>query len=143
MKCNHCSEPTNPVDAPKGFCPSCVEWAEGTIKGIAQVIDAAAAKCNPCDPKRPYDGEAHTGQGVRGSFKISDLTIRDICDCFVLGWLDASGQGHLVVANACDYRDVYTDCDIDPLAVMQNMSCWIEKKLGVFPNIPTPEAQRD
>ena len=35
------------------------------------------------DRNRPYDGQAHTDQGVRGRQPITGLTFRDLNDCFI------------------------------------------------------------
>ena len=114
---------------------------DGEAKRIIGVVDDIVKTSNPCAPGRPYDGQSHTDQGERGKTVVSGLTMRDVCDCFVLGWLDASGRGNLIQANACDYRDVHTGDNPTPLAVMQNMVCWIEKKMGIWPNISPEEAE--
>jgi len=113
------------------------EWATQIVNAIAKAIDNIDKRCNPCDPTRPFDGQPHTDQGKRGKTFIVGLRMRDVCDCFVKGWLDATMRGHLIEANACDYRDVYSGEDPDPLAVMQNMMCHIEKMMGIYPNVPT------
>lgn len=99
------------------------------------------------DPKRPYDGQPHTDAGERGKTLVAGLTMRDVCDCFVIGWLMASGRSSLAESGTASYNDVYEpgirldgsglpDDDIDPLAVMQNMTCEMERRMGIFPNLP-------
>lgn len=91
------------------------------------------------DRARPYNGQAHTDQGARGATLVSGLTFRDVCDCFVIGWLRANGKGDLVEHPDATYNDIYAhggECDVDPLAVMQNMSCEMERRMGIFPNVP-------
>ena len=39
------------------------------------------------DRKRPYDGQPHTDDGIRGMVEIRGLTMRDIKDCFVKAFL--------------------------------------------------------
>lgn len=95
------------------------------------------------DPKRPYNGQPHTDQGVRGQTEVRGLTMRDVMDCFVIGWLRANGKGSLVEAADFTYNDIYLhggECDIDPLAAMQNMSCEMERRMGIYPNVPGLEA---
>lgn len=92
---------------------------------------------NGLDPKRPYDSQPHTDQGERGKTLVAGLTMRDICDCFVTGWLYASGRSSLADSGTASYNDVYEGEDVDPLAVMQNMTCEIEKRMGIFPNVPS------
>lgn len=82
---------------------------------------------------RPYDGQSHTFQGERGKTIVENLTIRDICDCFVLGLMEASGVEELYTkvqhGTAC-YDDVYSIPDnIDPIAAVQNAACRIENMM--------------
>ncbi len=100
------------------------------------------------DPSRPYDGQPHTEQGERGKTLVQGLTFRDVCDCFVFGFLQATGRGSLAESGTATYNDVYeaaqSDPDFDPLAVMQNMSCEMEKRMGIYPNVPElKERERD
>ena len=97
------------------------------------------------DRNRPYDGQPHTDQGVRGKQLVEGLTMRDITDCYAMGVLDSSGHlngGKLydkVMDGSWDKRDLYEieDWDrLDPIAISQNMSCRIEKMMGIFPNVP-------
>lgn len=102
------------------------------------------------DPKRPFDGQLHTDQGERGKTMVSGLRFRDVADCFVMGWLRASGRSSLAESGTATYNDVYEpgidpttgepDHDIDPLAVMQNMLCELERRMGIYPNVPRLEA---
>jgi hypothetical protein len=121
------------------------EQAEAIINTIVNVIDEMDRKENPCDRTRPYSGQSHTDTGERGKTEVHGLTFRDIRDCFVIGLLQAAGRSGLVEANACDYRDVYGfNLDsIDPLAVANNMACEIEKRMGIYPNVPRLEESPD
>lgn len=90
---------------------------------------------------RPYDGQAHTSDGLRGAVKVEGLTFRDIKDCMIRGFLDAAGvQRENPVEN-----DVYCKemDDIDPLAAINNMSCHIEKMMGIYPNVPKVSGDED
>ncbi len=97
-------------------------------------------------PDRPFTGQPHTDQGERGKTMVVGLTMRDICDCFIHGICLASygisPPGVYERATAGDgtlnYNDVYGwDLDqLDPLAVMQNMTCEIERRMGIYPNVP-------
>lgn len=42
------------------------------------------------DRERPYDGQIHTDDGIRGKTEVKDLTMRDIKDCLVKAMLTAS-----------------------------------------------------
>lgn len=83
---------------------------------------------------RPYDGQVHTDNGIRGKTLIEGLTMRDIVDCIVLGLLDVGGieKEHPV------HDDIYSiDLqEIDPGAMIQNTMCHVEKMMGIFPNVP-------
>ena len=92
------------------------------------------------DPQRPFDGQDHTEQGERGKTKVT-LRMRDIADCFVIGMALSSGPGRAYerasngTINRNDLYEIELDA-VDPLAVMQNMLCEIERRLGIFPNLP-------
>ena len=88
---------------------------------------------------RPYDGQPHTTDGERGKTMVSGLTFRDVCDCFVIGWLRANGKHALLDSPDVTYNDIYEHggaCDIDPIAAMQNMACEMERRMGIYPNVP-------
>ncbi len=92
------------------------------------------------DRERPYNGQSHTDQGERGKTEVRGLTMRDVKDCYVMGYLMATGRGHLVESGKWRYQMVYEPPDPgwepDELAVAQNMLCCIEKMMGIFPNVP-------
>ena len=105
--------------------------------------------------QRPYNGQPWTHHGTRGSKLVEGLTFRDIRDCFILGYIqshsyykddtlerlepnatliDEADKGDKAQING---NDLYTLIgDIDPIAVAQNTSCWIERYMGIFPNVP-------
>ena len=93
------------------------------------------------DRNRPYDGQPWTDSGIRGKQLISGVTMRDLRDCFVAGALDccALDQPELYdLRDSAITDDIYAIdfSHIDPLAHWQNMSCRIEKMMGIFPNTP-------
>ena len=88
------------------------------------------------DRTRPYDGQPHTDLGERGKQEVYGVTFRDLRDCFVRGCYGASGL------SAENYpRDVYglPWQEMDPIAVFQNMACWVERYMGIYPNVPPLE----
>jgi hypothetical protein len=109
---------------------------------VAQVSEAiyGFGNFNFTDRARPYNGQSHTVEGARGATMVQGLTFRDVCDCFRRGWLLAQGRGDLLDSPDCTENDIYDGPDVDPIAVMQNMSCEMEKLMGIFPNVPTPTA---
>ena len=102
-----------------------LKWAFADIQG---------STAYSMDRNRPYDGQEHTDSGERGKEEVKGLTMRDIADCIVMGLLAVGG-----VKRECPiWDDVYgleLD-DIDPIAVVQNAMCNVEKMMGIFPNIP-------
>ena len=82
---------------------------------------------------RPYDGQDYTDNGIRGKTLVEGLTMRDVADCIVKGFLEAGG----VVRDCPIWEDLYEmDMDsVDPLEGIQNGMCNIEKMMGIFPNI--------
>ena len=83
------------------------------------------------DRSRPYDGQPWTDTGERGKTEIKGITFRDLRDCFIRALYDSSP------IEAKDYPKSVYDLDlnaIDIIAVAQNMSCWVEKYMGIFPN---------
>lgn len=90
------------------------------------------------DRDRPYNGQPWTDNGIRGATKVEGLTMRDIRDCLVLAFLQSSLQPELrtkIEDGTWRWEDVYRIAnDIDFQAVGQNMSCNIEKMMGIYPN---------
>ncbi len=87
------------------------------------------------DRNRPYDGQSHTDQGERGKTLVEGLTMRDVADCIVMGYLGASAFS----TDNPTYNHMYEVAeDPTPLAIIHNTMCAIEKMMGIFPNIPEP-----
>ena len=95
---------------------------------------------------RPYNGQMHTDTGERGKQIVSDVTMRDLRDCLLRSFFLCSG--HISYeryeeankgegAQLCD-NDLYgwNLDDIDPVALMQNFTCEVERIMGIFPNVP-------
>lgn len=81
------------------------------------------------DRDRPYDGQ----QPEREKTEIKGITFRDLSDCFIRALYDSSG------VEAKDYPRTVYDLpleDMDIMAIQQNMSCWVEKYMGIYPNCP-------
>jgi len=112
---------------------------------VGIIIENAMDDCDgstaySMDRNRPYDGQPHTDSGERGKTLVEGLTMRDIADCIVMGFLEATGGAK---ENPV-YNDVYgVDCDFDPIAVVQNAMCQAEKMMGIFPNVPPLEVTEE
>ena len=48
------------------------------------------------DRDRPYNGQPHTDHGERGKTEIKGLTMRDVVDCMVQGFLASSCDEELL-----------------------------------------------
>jgi hypothetical protein len=101
---------------------------------------------------RPYNGQPHTGTGQRGATEISGITFRDLRDCFIRAVLLSTGAETIDGVNMrpryeeankgesavlCE-NDLYGfNLDrLDPMAICQNLSCEIERLMGIYPNVP-------
>ncbi|MFL1440421.1 hypothetical protein [Nocardiopsis protaetiae] len=85
------------------------------------------------DRERPYDGQPHTDEGERGKTLVEGLTMRDVFDCYIRACYDASGLEPKDWPGSVD--DLPWE-QIDPIAVGQSLTCWIERYMGIFPNVP-------
>ena len=98
---------------------------------------------------RPYNGQPHTGHGIRGATEIKGITFRDLRDAYVRAWFLASGH---VNPELCEEAQKGEDANlreeqlygwdlnkVDPVAVVQNLSCEIERLMGIYPNVPKLE----
>lgn len=83
------------------------------------------------DRRRPYNGQPHTSKGTRGMTEVKGLTMRDITDCFRIALWEACGSPQ----DAVSIYDLDLS-DVDPVAIEQNLTCNIEKMMGIFPNVP-------
>lgn len=83
------------------------------------------------DRKRPYNGQPWTDDGKRGQQEVRGVTMRDIKDCFIRACYDSNPH----VEQPKSIYDLDWD-NIDIMAVCQNMGCWIEKYMGIYPNLP-------
>ena len=126
----------------------------GIIKSISEFLDHHGGEIN-MRRDRPYSGQSHTDTGIRGSQLVVGLTMRDIRDayirafiishpCYKDGTLEQIQPNYTLYEealkgpNACICEnDVFTlKGDVDPIAVVQNLTCELEKLMGIFPNIP-------
>lgn len=102
----------------------------------------ASTNHSPRDRSRPYDGQPHTDSGERGKTVVQDLTYRDVADCFVIAFVACTHGIDRSESADLSYNDVYEDGDeIDPLAIMQNMLCEMEKRQSIYPNVPSLQSE--
>lgn len=114
------------------------------INEIMDKFDEEQGWKSPLYRNRPYRGQPHTDEGDRGKTEVKGITMRDLGDAFIIGACLASGDqlnGELYnKANGnrhvCKNDLFRLDWNkIDPVAVMQNMSCEVERMMGIFPNV--------
>lgn len=101
---------------------------------------------------RPYSGRPHTITGMRGSEEIKGITFRDLRDCYIRAIFLSTGGQRISGINTRPFyeealkgeagvlaeNDLYgwSHDELDPMAVVQNLCCEIEKIMGIFPNVP-------
>jgi hypothetical protein len=95
---------------------------------------------------RPYTGQPHTDTGERGRTEVKGITFRDLRDAYVRAvFLSAYHIAPLKYEEAnkgeraalCD-NDLY-ELDwnqLDPVAICQNLTCEVERIMGIYPNVP-------
>ena len=98
---------------------------------------------------RPYYGQSHTDKGIRGATQIQGITFRDLRDCFIRAICLSASHLNEELYNEADKgenaalceNDLYKlDLDeLDPMAICQNLSCEVERIMGIFPNLPKVE----
>ncbi len=106
------------------------------------------------DPGRPFTGQPHTDNGERGKTELNGIRFRDLADCVVKAWIDSAV--HTIEDESLrdelrrraddgtlNYNDIFLlECgDVDPLALVQNVSIRVEKAMGIYPNVPRLEAE--
>jgi len=127
-----------------------------TLAGVLE--DALGVNDHNMRRDRPYDGQAHTDKGLRGSTEIKGITFRDLRDCFIRAVLLSTGgssypsedsdlrarMGVLYAEASKGEEAVLCENDLfgwdldklDPIAISQNLSCEVERIMGIYPNIP-------
>ena len=92
------------------------------------------------DRQRPYNGQPWTDLGERGKTEIKGITFRDLRDCFMRACYDSSSLPPEQWPKSIHELDWD---NIDPIAIEQNLSCWVERYMGIFPNIPKMDGKED
>ena len=125
---------------PRGRKP---DLGDGGMKDtITGIIEAFGA--HNIDPARPFTGQEHTDEGARGQQEIHGVRMRDLADCLAIALVYCAKEGleeawiHSVESNALTYNDLYKlDLSMmDPVALIQNLTCEVEKRMGIYPNVP-------
>ena len=124
---------------------------EGFIKTLTDAMDELGGNDDDMSRGREYTGQPHTCLGRRGAEEIKGVTFRDLRDAYIRAvFLSAHHQKpHLYeeadkgVDGMLSENDLYNlDWnDLDPMAIQQNLSCEIEKLMGIYPNIKKEQPQ--
>jgi hypothetical protein len=87
------------------------------------------------DRSRPFDKAPQTFIGERGKQEVNGVTVRDVADCVAKAWLDSTGHHGKPDPT---YADIYLAPVFrpDPMAIVQNACVELEKRMGIFPNVP-------
>lgn len=131
---------------PNTPCTKCSGEGYVTLMGGVRMT---CSRCNGTglaeskEPRnRPYNGQPHTDQGERGKTLVSGLTMRDVVDClkraFALSTHHLNPKEYAIAdKGGLDFSLYDLDLsDFDPGAVGQNLTCEIERMMGIFPNVP-------
>ena len=106
-------------------------------KATKQILEAIEGLPNisikdVLDRNRPYNGQPWTDTGERGRTMVQGLTVRDIRDCLILAFYDSVPPNH---DRSCPLEDLPL-AEMSLEAISQNLSCWLERYMGIFPNLP-------
>jgi hypothetical protein len=102
------------------------------LKKLAEAIENMSPSGIFQDRRRPYNGQPQTDCGERGMTEVKGLTMRDITDCVRIAIWESCGSPE----NAASIYDCdLSDCDA--IAIEKNITCNIEKMMGIYPNVPT------
>jgi len=83
-------------------------------------------------------------QFERHQVKVEGLTFADINECYYLAIMDSADDdiARKAMAKWEKTKEINPNFvyklnweHIDPIAIRQNLDCWIERKMEIFPNI--------
>ena len=112
---------------------------EGSMNNLEfEIFASNGSSAYRNDRERPHNGQPHTDDGIRGTQEVKGITMRDLKDCMIQGFLasstDPTFQRKTVeinkefqgteYANSNTWRphDLYEmPDDYDPMAVIQNV----------------------
>lgn len=115
--------------------------------------------------RRPFEGQSHTFTGERGKLPLyldladpgthlvprpdrplnpQALRLRDIYDAMLVGMLHAYGPRPEDIRDSSHLFRVldFNGSSFDPVAAAQNATVEVEKRLGIYPNVPSWDEAR-
>lgn len=100
---------------------------------------------------RPFTGQPHTHDGERGKTEVKGIRFRDLADCSARAYVRAcmmpeelsNELNRRADDGTLNYNDLYRidDPGMDPVALIQNIICEVEKQMSIYPNVPRLESQ--
>lgn len=84
------------------------------------------------DRNRPYNSQPWTNDGERGQMVVQGLTMRDIRDCLILAFYSSAPVQETTPQSVEDLPLAEMSLE----AISQNLACWLERYMGIFPNVP-------
>jgi len=113
---------------------------------MEQAFDDLGFNDHNMERGRPFTGQPHTDTGKRGATEIKGISFRDLRDAYIRAvFLSAHHIAPLQYEEACKGEGAAL-CDndlyeldwnkLDPVAICQNLSCEVERIMGIFPNVP-------
>ena len=125
---------------------------------LGTMLEKLVTTCST-DPERPFEGQDHTDQGVRGTTKIHGVRFRDLADCMAKAFAysmypiegDPASQAladklrEKADDNTLEYNDLFgwNLDDMSPIAVIQNLCVEVEKIMGIYPNTQQADRVKD
>ena len=85
------------------------------------------------DRNRPYNGQPWTSDGERGQTVVQGLTMRDIRDCLILAFYSSAPNVEEIHPQSVEDLPL---AEMSLEAISQNLACWLERYMGIFPNVP-------
>lgn len=130
-----------------------IEILDGNNDKFAENLEKSITKdYKNNDRNRDYSGQPWTINGIRGKQEIKGITMRDLQDCIIQAMIICSDDTKLSkkvfeiskefqqteYATKGDWqpKDIY-EIDfskVDPMAIIQNVGCFVEHYMGIFPN---------
>jgi hypothetical protein len=107
-------------------------------ENLPEILESISTSGIFQDRHRSYNGQSWTDDGIRGMTEVKGLTMRDVADCLRIAIWESCGSPE-------DAASIY-DCDLsecDAIAITQNLTCNIEKMMGIYPNVPKLESVFD
>jgi len=110
-------------------------------KVAKQILDAiedieCIGLADVLDRNHSYNGQPWTSDGERGQAMVEGLTMRDIRDCLILAFYSSTPDIEFLMKETPPQS--VEDLPLEKMsleAISQNLACWLERYMGIFPNV--------